>query len=74
MQVAPKPMEDRHPSPLFLCDSFFVCVGWNDWGSEERIVRMLDQLGWRDRLRLAAFDGVEARQARQRPVRVTAAV
>lgn len=29
-------------------------AGWSDWGSEERIVRMLDERGWRDRLPLAA--------------------
>ncbi|HET8759719.1 MAG TPA: hypothetical protein VFN94_01530, partial [Nitrospiria bacterium] len=34
-------------------------VGWSDWGSEERIVRMLNDVGWRDRLPLAAPEGRE---------------
>jgi mannose-1-phosphate guanylyltransferase len=49
-------------------------VGWSDWGSEERIVRMLDLLGWRDRLRLAAFDGGETTTGEAEAARVTAAV
>jgi mannose-1-phosphate guanylyltransferase len=48
-------------------------VGWSDWGSEERIGRMLDQLGWRDRLRLTAGDG-EAAAGEAAVARVTAAV
>jgi mannose-1-phosphate guanylyltransferase len=48
-------------------------VGWSDWGSEERIVRMLDHLGWRDRLRLAA-EGREAMSSEAEAARVTAAV
>jgi mannose-1-phosphate guanylyltransferase len=47
-------------------------VGWSDWGSEERIVSMLDDLGWRDRLSLAAAERRETAPREPEAERVAA--
>jgi mannose-1-phosphate guanylyltransferase len=48
-------------------------VGWSDWGSEERIVRMLDDMGWRDRLPLAAAERRETTPSEPEAERLIAA-
>jgi mannose-1-phosphate guanylyltransferase len=48
-------------------------VGWSDWGSEERIVSMLDDMGWRDRLPLTAAERRETRPSEPEAERVIAA-
>lgn len=49
-------------------------VGWSDWGSEERIVRMVDERGWRDRLSLAAAEGRETTPREPETARVPVGV